>query len=479
MSGSTSGSSPSGGQFRIANGQIYDPSGNVFDAKGIAVQQSQLGDANQILSQFPGLNFVRLPVYSYQSPSAYASFIQTMTSHGVVVELEDHSNSTNANDGGSQGSAYTGQELSNELNWYSSIASAYASNPYVWFGTDNEPPNAGLSQWEQETYNTIRDTGNNNPIMMELPGGGYPSAQNISDYGMDPSVYASMSNIIADVHFYGWSSGGSTNQSTVDNTLSGLVQAAKTMPSANGTPPVIIGEYGISTYDSSEDSNGSQVLQAVQTSNQISGSSAWEYIDAGTNSLTYNGGGLTGYGQEVQQWIASGSQNGGSGGSGSQGSSSQGGNAPATPSAASTGEQSFNNTITFSNSNNWQNPLSGDTMFFINGSNNLIDLSGGSSTVTDNGGSNTFVLPGASTGSATFTNDVLALGDSINLQVALQGAGWDGNAGDIGNYLAVNDTASGATISASPSQGGAWSQVAYIPGETGLTLNGLLQHAVI
>src|SRR5271167_1823951 len=107
-------------QFSTSNGQIVDPNGNVFTARGINVYDNQMGDASQILQDFPGINFIRLNVYSYQSPSAYASFIQTMTSHGIVVELEDHTNSTGSNAGGASGSAFTGQQLTNEMNWYSS-----------------------------------------------------------------------------------------------------------------------------------------------------------------------------------------------------------------------------------------------------------------------------------------------------------------------------------------------------------------------
>ena len=467
MSGTTSSASSGGGQFQVANGQIYNPSGSVFTAWGIALGASQMEDANQVLADFPGLNFLRLAVGSYQPPSAYASFIQTMTSHGVVVELEDHTDSTGADMGGSRGVAYTGMQLSNELNWYSSMASAYASNPYVWFGTDNEPPNAGLSQWEQETYNAVRDTGNNSPIMMELPGGGYPSAQNATDYGMDPRVYASMSNIVMDVHFYGWSSYYSTNQSAVDGTLNGLVQAARTVPSANGTPPVIIGEYGISTNTMWNDANSSQVLQAVQQSGQISGGAAWEFRDSSANSLTDGNGNLTGYGQEVKQWIASGAQNGDAA---STTAVSTGGN---------TGAEALGNSITFSGSNAWQSALSGDTAFFIDGSNNTIDLSGGSSTLTDNGGSNTFILPAASTGSATFINDILSLGDTINLQTALANTGWGGSAYDLSNYLSVTDTSSGATLSIASTSGGSFAPIATIAGETSLDLGRLLSQAII
>ncbi len=290
MSGTTStGALGSTGQFQTTNGQIISPTGTVFTAQGINVFDSQMGDASQILADFPGLNFVRLNVYSYQSPSAYSAFIQTMTADGVVVELEDHTNSTGSNAGGGAGTAFTGSQLTNELNWYSSMASAYASNPYVWFGTDNEPPGAGLSTWEQETYNAVRNTGNNNPIMMELPGGGYPGGT-LSAYGMDPSVYTSMTNIIGDAHFYGWDSNYSTNQQTVNSALTSIVQGAQTMVSANGAVPVIIGEYGPSTNGTNTDPNAGEVEQAVQQSTATSGSAAWGW-DAGANDNLTNGGG--------------------------------------------------------------------------------------------------------------------------------------------------------------------------------------------
>jgi len=66
------------GLFQINNGQVYDPAGKVFTARGIAVNPSAMGDASQILADFPGLNFVRLTIYDYQSPDTYAAFVNTM-----------------------------------------------------------------------------------------------------------------------------------------------------------------------------------------------------------------------------------------------------------------------------------------------------------------------------------------------------------------------------------------------------------------
>jgi hypothetical protein len=294
-------------QFKTVNGQIIDPNGNVFVAAGIAIDQGYMPQASQMLADFPGLNFIRVAVFSYLPPTAYTAFIQTMTSRGIVVELSDYTNTTGVNVGGGQGAAFTGQQLTTELNWYSSVASAFASNPYVWLGTDNEPPQSGLDVWEQETYNAIRSTGNNNPVMIEMPGGGIPGST-INSYGYDPSIYAGMTNIVADPHFYGWGSNFSTNQATVDNTLASLVQGTQTFKSANGTIPVIIGEWGPATDGANTDPNGAQVIQAVQQgvkSGLMSGATAWAWQGGPNDVLNTPGGGLTSFGQEVAQWISS------------------------------------------------------------------------------------------------------------------------------------------------------------------------------
>jgi hypothetical protein len=309
MSGSISAiTAATAGQFQVANGQVLDSAGKVFTPRGIAISPSQMGDANQVLADFPGLNFVRLTVFDYQSPDTYAAFINTMTSHGIVVEFEDHTSSDGLNGGGARGIAYTGQLLTNELNWYSSIARAYASNPYVWFGTDNEPPIAGLSTWEQQTYNAIRNTGNSNPIMMQLPGGGYPDGQSLEAYGMDPSVYLPMRNVLVDVHLYGWSSNFVPDQQAVTSALAALVRGGQSMTTVDGHVPVIIGEYGISTEGETPDVNANQVLQVAQHSNLVIGAVAFTWSGSGPDTLTDGQGHLTSYGQEVAQWIASGSQ---------------------------------------------------------------------------------------------------------------------------------------------------------------------------
>jgi hypothetical protein len=656
-SSSSATTSTATGKFYTSNGEIINPDGNTFTANGINVFDSQMGDASQILSDFPGINFVRLNVYSYQSPSAYQSFINTMSAAGVVVEIEDHTNSNGTNAGGSQGSAFTGTQLNNELSWYSSMASAYASNPDVWFGTDNEPPQAGLSTWQQETYNAIRNAGNNNPIMMELPGGGEPGF-NVNSYGMTASDYTSMSNIIVDAHFYGWSSNFSTNQQTVDSALTSLAQGAQTITSADGTVPVIIGEYGPSTDGQNTDPNASQVSTAVQTSTAISGSVAWGWDPGANDDLTNGSGGLTSFGQQVAQAIAAqAAASGGSGSttsaqipdpnasandttvqagstaaitdaSGNQWTISSGGQVavngtadtttanvtelayvngtiwqenssdlwwgktsptaswspgagtstsplpatttpPATPTPTAAATPSANDTtvtagstaaITDASGNQWTitsggqvaangtadtttanvtelayvngtvwqenasdlwwsktsptaswspgngtstSPLpapvtitpdstsatitqsqisavatSGTNMIFVNGSNDLVSLSGGTNTITDTGTGNAYILPAAGQGTATFASDILNTGDTLDLKNALAATNWNGSASTLANYLTVADTSSGATVSVAATSGGSATPVATINGASSLNLSTLLAHSI-
>ncbi len=267
--------------------------------------------ASTLQSDFPGINFVRLAIYDYASPAALSAYVDQLTSAGIVVELEDHTNSNGTNAGGASGNIFTDQELSTELSWYSSVASAFANNPYVWFGTDNEPSEtdsngnqdpAALSTWQQETYNAIRDTGNTSPIMVEINGGRSPSS---FAQGYTSSVYAGMTNIVGDVHYYGWLTGYSTDEATVSaNLAADIAQTQQTVPTANGTLPIIIGEYGNSTSGTNIDANANQVISAVQNSGF--GSAAWSWGPGypGDGLTASSGSSLSAYGQQIAAGIA-------------------------------------------------------------------------------------------------------------------------------------------------------------------------------
>jgi hypothetical protein len=303
--------SAAAGTFYTANGQITGPNGAPFVAAGIDVMEGNQPSAATLQSDFLGINFVRLAIYDYASPSALTAYVDQLTSAGIVVELEDHTNSTGSNAGGASGNIFTGQQLSTELNWYSSVASAFANNPYVWFGTDNEPSEtdssgnqdpAALSAWQQQTYNAIRDTGNTSPILVEINGGSSPSS---FAQGYTSSVYAGMTNIVGDIHYYGWLTGYSTDQATVSGNLAAdIAQTQQTVPAANGTLPIIIGEYGNSTSGTTTDANADQVIAAVQQSGY--GSAAWSWGPGypGDGLSVGSGTSLSAYGQQIAAGIA-------------------------------------------------------------------------------------------------------------------------------------------------------------------------------
>ena len=283
--------------FVAANGQILDPNGNPFIAKGINIYDNQMLAGPELTTLFPGMNMVRLAVEDLSTPlSDIQTFVQQMTSQGIVVEIEDHTSP------GGVDNIPTGSALTNELNWYSQLASTFANNPYVWFGTMNEPYSPSdetqVSAQEKQIYDTIRAAGNTNPVMLEQIGG-------FTDTGLAASDYSAMTNVIWDTHYYGWVSNMSTDQTTVDNALTAQVANAQSISSAEGQIPVIIGEYGPSSDGTTTDANASQVEQAVQSSGY--GSLAWEF-GAGADDLVQGsfptGGTLTSYGQEVANFIA-------------------------------------------------------------------------------------------------------------------------------------------------------------------------------
>lgn len=491
MSGTMSGGgNAGGGTFSIANGQIHAPDGSTFQARGINVYDYQMQDANQILANFPGLNFIRLAVYDYQDPSAYQSFVNTMTSRGVVVEFEDHMTSNGSNSGGAQGWAFSGSHLDQELSWYSSVASAYANNPLVWFGTNNEPPTDGLSYWQQATYDAIRSTGNSAPILLELPGGGVPSMMNGGN-GLDPSVYAGMNNVIWDVHYYGWGPGYSSDPQTVYGTLAGLVQGAQAIGSANGTMPVIIGEYGPSTDGVNTDPNADMIIQAVQNSGMISGAVAWAWSTYLNDNLTDGYGNLSSFGHQVANWIAggqgsvaAGSYGNGNGGSGN-GQSANGQSAYTPVAAAQSADTSaaqvdpYTGNVTISASQISTAVNSGDHMVFVSGNNNTIALSGGNDMISDSGWGNTYVVPQAGNGWIGFDSNILYSGDTLDLRSALAATDWNGSADMLPAYLGMWGNGSSSTLTISSTAYGTTSAIATIAGANGTDLDTLLAHAIV
>ena len=104
------------GGFGVLSGQIYAPNGTPFIAHGVDVMEGDEPSVSQLQSAFPGVNFVRLAIYDYASPASLSAYVDSLTSAGIVVELEDHTTSDGGDAGGSSGTVFTGQQLTTELN---------------------------------------------------------------------------------------------------------------------------------------------------------------------------------------------------------------------------------------------------------------------------------------------------------------------------------------------------------------------------
>jgi hypothetical protein len=327
------------GYFYSRNGQMYDPNGNEWFGRGVNIQDGTVDPSTgaPFLTTLPGLNIVRLPVGAYDDPTHFDALVDALTQHGVVVIIENHQNfnadgSSAGDAGGSQGVIFTGSLLSTETTWYTNVASHFKSNPYVWFGTNNEPsendPNggfdpAGLSSWQQTTYNAIRDTGNTAPILVEaMCDGNYVNG--VVNNGMTVSTYQQMTNIVWDFHIYNWIFNMIDNFNEQQSGVNSIIHLLQTnWPSLDGTPAVFCGEYGPSTQDQMPlDTGGMTLVQVVESvtgnGNGLCGSCAWNFFmlwPGAGDYVTASDGSLSNpYGTTVAAWIqSSASQSGGGG----------------------------------------------------------------------------------------------------------------------------------------------------------------------
>jgi hypothetical protein len=286
------------GRFRVSGGQISAPNDRPFIAKGINIYPDELEKrgASAVVDLFPGLNLVRLNIFELDkyTPAKLRPLIAQLSRYGVVTELEDHN----------YPAVLSGPDLTKAADWYASLASAFIDNPLVIFGTQNEPDTTrgpGAVDTEISTiYKAIRSTGNNTLILMNPIGG-------VSVSGLNSSVYAKMTSVAWDIHEYSWIGKLSEDTSVQLAALQRNVSSAQSITSADGTIPVIIGEYGWAT-SSSVDKGWRAVINAVQASHL--GAVAWAWTSGGTIELLLNDHrgnpayGLTEFGSMVKRNFA-------------------------------------------------------------------------------------------------------------------------------------------------------------------------------
>lgn len=299
------------GSFYVQNGDIIDPNGNVFTAKGINAFTDTPSDATLIPKLFPGTTFVRLAMENWPNmpdPSTFASWVTSLTNKNIVVLIENHP--------WPQLNALTGSDLTTEGNWYSSLASYFKGNTYVWFASMNEPQGentAGdISAQHVNTYNAVRNAGSNAIVLFDPLGGGNPG-----QCGPGPLVaasYANMTNAGWDMHFYGWVMGSATDNTTANDdllnsaggTANSGVQGLQQITSGDGTMPVINAEIGAGGWEP----QWPAVLQAATVwalqNNYTSGFAVWHWNPGSgdpNDTLTSNDSSLTTYGQQVANAI--------------------------------------------------------------------------------------------------------------------------------------------------------------------------------
>lgn len=300
---------PATARFQASAGKWKTPAGADFKAKGINVTP-YTGYAPSLYpavkSLFPGINTIRAVTgagwtQGGQDQPTYETFLNAATAEKVVCIVDNHSLAT----------VHSGQALTDICNWYAALATKYKNNPYVWFDTSNEPDGdfALLAAEELAIYNAIRNTGNMNPVLMQLQGGSYTDWRSGR-----ASTWSGMTNVGWDLHFYGfWEShygSGATRPTTNAATASNLASAisiTQQFVSADGIMPVIIGEFGPSTSGAanSVDTNAAATLAAV-FGNGV-GWIGWALTGTATpggDSMSDNGTSLTSWGQQIAANVA-------------------------------------------------------------------------------------------------------------------------------------------------------------------------------
>lgn len=296
--------------YATAQGRMVAPDGTDWIGKGVNVLYHSVTDGGApnnsgngtnnglyLMQMFPKLNVVRLGVRSgvdypnstaYDGKGPYNTFITNLTNAKIVVIVENHQ-------GGNP--VWYGQQLADESAWYANWANTYKNNPYVWYGTINEPGEGdGVLAQQQATYNAIRNTGNPHPIAMEV---NYPA----TTWRNKGSWFSGMHNIFWDAHFYG-GPGQAPDLAKESQVLAGIIadlRGGLGVSSADGVMPILIGEYGTSITGDSKDPDGEQIVTAVQTSD-VTLSTAWCW-NAGRGDRVQLNGNLTDFGREFLQFL--------------------------------------------------------------------------------------------------------------------------------------------------------------------------------
>ena len=121
------------GSFSVSNGQIIDPHGSRFVARGINIHNGTINTAvsdascKPLLTRFPGINMVRIAIednYNADSDPRLQNAVTWLTAKGIVVQFGNYTITT---------SVATGQNLTDFCSMLTRMNKKYKDNPYVWY----------------------------------------------------------------------------------------------------------------------------------------------------------------------------------------------------------------------------------------------------------------------------------------------------------------------------------------------------------
>ena len=112
----------------------------------------------------------------------------------------------------------------------------------------------------------------------------------------------------------------------------------------------------------------------------------------------------------------------------------------------------------------------------IGGIGNIVNAGNGINRIEDSGSGNRIVMPAIGSVDDIF-GYVLQNGDTLDFRSTLSKTAWDGTKSTLGGFLKVAMSGADATISFSPSAGGAFSKIAVLHDSGNLDFSGLLAHA--
>lgn len=286
--------------FSTREGRIYDPSGKVFQPRGLDVDDVAIAEQDvDAITKTWNANIIRLSPYNAKDgvPTYDAAqlgrVVAAYTSRRVVVELGDGLR-------GRWGDTMEGKELADHAAYYRRMALQFKDNPYVWFASPNEqgsndvrPGSEEDGVWLNEEVTiarAIRDTGAKNLLVQgDVNWGQGATAGAASAVLRHAKTILGFGNVVAGFHVYNNRPDAYAvlSKAIADLRAAGFAVVGDEIGHMNG--PTIVTQAGADA-----------VLRAVEE--QGIGMLGFRWYDLGAHAISQNGRGkgpLTPWGRQI------------------------------------------------------------------------------------------------------------------------------------------------------------------------------------